>query len=150
MTTATSLRTARSEEGKVPFMDRIVEKTFRKVSDDPACREAKDDTQAFFAANPDRTFHLRPACEAEFNLFLIWPDADMARFVLTRKYSATFQMEWYVTLLAEMPAAVLTDDGLDLVWRVVVPESQRAQARHMAAKQRRLASDEKKRRPFRR
>jgi hypothetical protein len=150
VTTATSFRTARSDEGLMPLLGRIAAVASKKAADDPDCMKAKEDTQAFFATNPDRTFHLRLACETEFGLFLEWPAAGEARFVLTQRFSPSFSMTWYMRLPIEMAGDVLTDADLLDVWRVVVPEDQRTQARQMAAQQRRIASAAKKRRPFRR
>lgn len=150
MTTATSFRTARFDEGLMPLLGRIAAATPKKVDDDPACRKAKEDTEAFFATNPGSTFHLRLACEAEFGLFLEWPAPGEARFVLTQRFSPSFAMSWHMRLPVEMAGDVLTDADLLDVWRLVVPEQQRTQARQMAAKQRRIASAAKKQRPLRR
>lgn len=150
MTTATSFRTRRPPEGMTPFLDRIVSATFKKVAADPACRKAKEDMEAFFADNPGRTLHLRPACEAEFGLFLDWPSPDQGRFIFTRRFSASFQMQWAIIVPAPIPDELFTEDGLLTVWRIAIPEDQRAQARQLAAKERRVASAAKNRRSIRR
>lgn len=136
--------------GSTPFLERIAADARKKAAADPDCQKAKQDTEAFFANNPSRTLHLRPACEAEIGLFLDWPAPDQGRFILTKRFSALLQIQWAIIIPAAIPDAVFSEDGLLMVWRIAVPEELKAQTRQIAAKHRRAESAAKKRRPIRR
>ena len=130
--TMTVLPGAVTQHGLDTLRERILVASHERVRTDPECRKAMEEVSAFFLANPRRTFHLRPACEAEIGCYAAWPGEGAARFVITQRFEGGTEYPWYVCLPTDPPPD-LGDRWLAKLLGYAVPKEQRALARSLAA-----------------
>lgn len=130
--TLTALARIPSDDGLDKLRDRIVLTSQERVRADPECRKAMSELSDFFATNPSRTFHLRPACEAEIGCYAEWPDGGLERFVVTQRFECGTEYPWYVCLPTDPPPD-LGDRLLSKPLSYAVPKHQLSLVRRLVA-----------------